>query len=291
MGETFSAQAVNQGGGITDGPTLEQQAAMQGNDAETDRMSPKSGSIQITPQESADFIAEPDKFEGKSREEIIASYQELEKLNSGGGSKPNQTAEEASKQTADQAAGKPDAGIPEAPQAPTASANAGLIEQLTEAYAQHGEISPELRAKFTADTGLPDSLIDSHIAGVQQVETNNMTAAQSIAGGEEAYAEMVEWAAGTLNESEKEAYNSAVYSENPDLAKMAVEGLKARFQRENGVAPNLVAGNRPNYGGVEAFQSEFEWQSARRSEQYAKDPAFRKQVEARLKRSMELGLL
>lgn len=302
MGETFTSSTggIPAGSNISSGPTLAQQEAMAGGkDVEVHATTPGGGGrISITPQESADYIAgndadspEPDKFEGKSREEIIASYQELEKM----GAKPNQTADEASNATAAQAAGKaePDAGIPEptAEGAPQANANQGVIESLTEEYAQSGEISAESREAFTKATGLPDSLIDDHIAGVQRTETDNMAAAQSIAGGEEAYAEMIAWASETLNESEREAYNSAVFSRNPDLAAMAVEGLKARFSRENGVAPNLVAGNRPNYGGVEAFQSEFEWTEARRSPQYAKDPNFRKQVEARLKRSMELGLL
>lgn len=298
MGETFSTNTADtpdapepapQFGKGLQGLTPEQQAQMagQGEDAAPATKIGGTTFAHTTPEEREAAQPEPDKFEGKSREEILAAYRELESKLGG-----NQTAEESSEQNAEQA-GTPkpekDMGIPEAPQA---AENTSILDSLQEAYAQTGEISPELRAEFTKKTGLPDSLIDSHLASVQAVEQANLSAAEQIAGGPEAYAEMVNWASQKLSEQEKMAYNEAVYSDNPAMARMAIEGLKTRFERENGgLQPNLIAGGRPDYAGVQAFQSEYEWQQARRSEQYKVDPAFRAQVEARLKRSMELGLL
>ena len=57
-------------------------------------------------------------------------------------------------------------------------------------------------------------------------------------GGADAYAEMSNWAAENMSEQEKTAYNTAVNSKDIETAKLAVVGLKAKFEKANGSEPN-----------------------------------------------------
>jgi len=61
-------------------------------------------------------------------------------------------------------------------------------------------------------------------------------------GGDEAYTEMAEWAASNMSDGEKKAYNTAVNSKDMDTVKLAVDGLKAKYESANGSEPSLTQG-------------------------------------------------
>jgi hypothetical protein len=63
----------------------------------------------------------------------------------------------------------------------------------------------------------------------------------SVVGSKEAYGELQEWAVANLSDEEIDSFNHAVLeSGNIGLAKLAVEGLQARYLKANGQAPNKV---------------------------------------------------
>ena len=103
-------------------------------------------------------------------------------------------------------------------------------------------------------------------------------------GGQESYAEMVQWAAENLSESEIDAYNTNVESGDMSLANFAVQGLAARYRSEVGSEPTLVQGDAASSSSG-AFQSVAELTSAMRDPRYGKDPAYRSAVAEKLSRS------
>jgi hypothetical protein len=68
------------------------------------------------------------------------------------------------------------------------------------------------------------------------------------------------------------------------VAKLAVEGLKAKYEAANGVRPALVKGGGNSVGG-DAFRSAAEQVAAMRDPRYGKDPAYTRDVEAKSMRS------
>jgi hypothetical protein len=95
---------------------------------------------------------------------------------------------------------------------------------------------------------------------------------------------MVSWAQANMSEAEIDAYNTAVNSTNPDVIKMAVMGLKGRYEATNGAEPALVSGDLGGVTGA-VFESWAQVREAMRDPKYAKDPAYRREVEQKLGRS------
>ncbi|ARO29941.1 phage T7 capsid assembly protein [Rhizobium sp. NXC14] len=150
-------------------------------------------------------------------------------------------------------------------------------------FAEKGALSDESYAKL-AEKGLSKELVDDFIAG-QEAKTQLHRAEVLLAvGGEDAYAQMTEWAALNLTPAEIAAYNDQVDSGNTTAAKMAVQGLKARFVAANGDDPELLNGDT-NGSSSEVYRSTAELTAAMRDPRYKKDPAYRADVQRILSKS------
>ena len=220
----------------------------------------------------------PEKF--KSPEDLAQAYRALEQRLGG------QPAPVATPEVAPVAA--PEVGQPAA--APQAS---DLVQKLTQEWAGSGKVSPESRAEFTRRTGLPDTFIDQQISYLQAQNQRVFEQAEKRLGGAGAVAELTEWAKNRLSPEERAAFNRATYSGDAAMSALALDGLAAKYEMEVGRAPKVMAGRKPqpDAGGIVPFQSHADWQAARRDPKYREDPAYRAQVEDRLRVSMKLGLV
>jgi len=226
----------------------------------------------------------PEKF--KSPADMAAAYTELERRMGAGQPAP----------AAPQAAPAPHtARMPEgaAPAAPGAPAAADLVAKMTQEYAQSGGVTPETRQEFIQRTGLPDSFVDQQIAYMKSREQSTLQMAVQRLGGEGAVRELQEWAATSLSAADRQAFNRAVYSDDPALAQLALDGLAAQYESKVGRAPRIIAGRRPQeqFRGAVPYQSHEEWRTEMKDPRYKADPAFRQRVEERLSASMQLGIL
>jgi hypothetical protein len=154
-------------------------------------------------------------------------------------------------------------------------------------------VSPETRKAFADATGLPDSYIDQHMAHMRATEQRALDAANRRLGGQAAVQELLTWAGKRLSAEEQAAFNQAVVSDNPGLVQLAVDGLAAKYEMEVGRHPRVIAGRKPqdDMGGIQPFQSNAEWSAARKDPRYKTDPAYRQEVEDRMRLGSELGLL
>ena len=158
------------------------------------------------------------------------------------------------------------------------------LQEFSTEFDAKGSLSEESYAKLLAG-GYDKNLVDSYIAGQQARASLHTTQMKATVGGEEAYDKITTWAKATMTPSEIDAYNHSVSSSNVDAAKLALAGLKSRYEAANGREPSLVKGNTGGNVSNDSFASNREITQAMRDPRYKTDSAYRSQVVAKLGRS------
>lgn len=149
-------------------------------------------------------------------------------------------------------------------------------------FAENGELSDESIAQIES-WGIPREMIDGYIEGQQAVMNAQFQKVYNEAGGEEAYKSMLEWAADNLEEGEQDSFNRAVMEGGYDDMMFAVRSLVARYKSSAGTGPRpLIQGSTNPSGASGSFRSLAELTSAMKDPRYAKDPAYRQDVQDRL---------
>ena len=124
---------------------------------------------------------------------------------------------------------------------------------------------------------------DMIVSGHQAVIAKNDAEIVGVVGSKEAYSELQEWALSNLDDSEIESFNMAVLeSGNIGLAKLAVEGLQARYLKVNGQSPDkrIEAGGTAN-DATRPYSNRDEYINEAMSHKYKSDPVYREQVETK----------
>jgi len=146
---------------------------------------------------------------------------------------------------------------------------------LSEEYADNGQLTDKSYQELEA-LGFDKDTVDDYIEF--RTAQHNAPILEA-AGGEEAYGDMVRWAAANLTPAEQDAYDAAITSD-PNVALLALEGLKAKFTAANGSDTNYYEGEESNStGGYESWAQVTE---AMKDPKYKTDPAFRSEVERKL---------
>lgn len=124
---------------------------------------------------------------------------------------------------------------------------------------------------------------DMIVQGHQAAVAKNDAEIVGVVGGKEAYGELQEWALSNLSDSEIESFNMAVIeSGNIGLAKLAVEGLQARYLKVNGSAPSkrIEAGGTAN-DSTRPYSNNMEYINDTMSMEYRQNPEYAAKVEAK----------
>lgn len=162
-----------------------------------------------------------------------------------------------------------------------ALADKGLdINEFNTEFAAKGELGEESYAKL-AKVGFDKATVDSVIAGQVALAEKRDNEGFAVAGGKEEFAKMSSWAAANMTAAEREAFNAAVSSPSVETMKLAVSGLRSRYEAVNGKAPTLVGG-QPSSNSDVGFASTAEMTAAMRDPRYKKDTAYRASVEAKV---------
>jgi hypothetical protein len=168
----------------------------------------------------------------------------------------------------------------------------GLLEKLSEHYAEHQSLTDEHYAQL-AKGGLSKADVDQYIqyavAGAQAQQgaaAAQEAALKESAGGQEAYSQMTAWAAQNLQESEIQAFNKAV-SGDPGVAQFAIEALKAKWESAvgKGNTSGMVSGASQVSQGVRGFESHEEMVDAFNDPRFDRSPEYRREVERRMQKT------
>ena len=183
----------------------------------------------------------------------------------------------------------------ETPEEPKLSTGASLITDAQKEYYDNGnKLSEETMAKFSemSSADLLQAYIEINANNPQQAEeaqAADITEAQisdikKSAGGDQVYANVVNWAKDNLDKSQVNAFDEVVNTGSVAAIKLAVAGLKAQYDNANGVEGRMVTGKAPTNSG-DIYRSQAELVAAMNDPRYDRDPAYRQDVIEKLDRS------
>jgi hypothetical protein len=164
----------------------------------------------------------------------------------------------------------------------------GFLDTLWEEA--QGEYSDETLDKISKMDAV--DIADMHLRYRQQVEESRppeiteqqVTELKGVAGGEEQYGEMLQWAKDTLNPQEIQMFDTVMERGDPLAAFFAVRSLSYRYQDSLGRDGQMITGTAPRGDGSQ-FDSQAEVVEAMSDPRYDRDPAFRQKVMKKLERS------
>ena len=167
---------------------------------------------------------------------------------------------------------------------------------LAEEFQKDGKLSEE-SYKELEENGFSRELVDTYIRGVQSAATEagelakeHVDAIIAEVGGLEKFEAVMKWADGKLSQEEKDAYNKAATGSDPVVARLVVQGLVSRYEREYGHTPTLMKGGKTSMvdgtaSGSEGFPDRSSMIQAMRDPRYGNDPEYTRSVESRVLRS------
>ena len=213
----------------------------------------------------------------KNAEELEKAYMELQtKL----GEQGKEETETASAEESDE---------------PKLSEGASLITNAQQEYYDNdNKLSEETLAKFSEMSS--SELLQAYIElnannpAEPQAETADISEAQiaeikESAGGDKAYANVVNWAKANLDSSQTDAFDEVVNTGSVQAIKLAVAGLKSEYDKANGVEGKMVTGKTAPPQSGDVFRSQAELVEAMSDRRYDNDPAYRQDVIEKLERS------
>ena len=122
--------------------------------------------------------------------------------------------------------------------------------------------------------------IDMLVEGHRAIQEKNNNEIFSLVGGEKSYSELQEWGRNNMSQEDQSAFNEALFSGNMNLAKLAVQGLKAQYTSQNGKEPSrVIEGGGSANEANRPFSSQMEYLKATQTLQYKQDPGYRKSIE------------
>lgn len=216
----------------------------------------------------------PDKYKGKSIEEVIAMHQEAEKK-----------------------IGQPDPATPPATPAdepapePKADDVTGFAKY-TDEYATTGEVS-EASYKELEAKGFPRSDVDAYIEGQKAIGASFTAKVYDLTGGEENYTQLIKWAETEMDTATVTEYNEAIAKGDQVKVLRLIDHMSLKHGQLNRT-PNRIQGESGGEGGgLKPFAHKDEWQRATnpRTTTYGKDPKYTKMIDNRYLLSKRKGTL
>jgi len=205
----------------------------------------------------------PEKF--NSPEDLAKSYTELEKKLS----VPKETPAENEATTDDNPTENKENASPE-------------FGKFSEEYAADGALSDDSFSELE-QMGYPKAMVETYIQGMQSNQEADSNTVMAVAGGEDGYKDLTDWARDNMASNELEVYNQMV-SNGTDNAKMAVEWMMSKRDAAGDTEPNLVSG-KAQAALKDEFRSTAQVVAAMKDPRYGKDTAYTKDVEQKLGRS------
>ena len=229
----------------------------------------------------------PEKFAGKSAEEIAKSYMELEKFKAskeeGGGqeSTEGEVPSEPEKGKADDKETKE----------PTTEEQATYDKYAAE-YDENGSLSEEAYEAL-AKEGYTKEQVDSEIAKREEMKEYQQYKAdkqlnsvlEPLGGGKEKFKAVAEWANSDKTEAEMIAFNKAL-ADSPVVAQQALlRGLYAEYEAAGKAEDTILHTNSPQTTPSKGYKTQEEFFKDIGSEEYKNNAAYRAAVEKKMSKS------
>lgn len=206
--------------------------------------------------------------EGMNEEALEKHYLELQSEFSSGKRKYEDAPKEENKEPVDD--GKPKA------------VSAELWAELSETFNTTGKITSEQYDKLEA-VGIPSEIVDNYIDGLASKAQQTAREIYNIAGGEESFLAMKEWAENNIDATYINSIGKMPY---PQMIQ-AIKGIKAQYDLEHGSTGRRIVGEVGS-SKTGSYRSRDEYLADVKDKRYGKDKLFMKAVEEKLKRSKNI---
>lgn len=170
---------------------------------------------------------------------------------------------------------------PEVKEKPSENISDDLWSELDKTFSETGKITDE-QIKKLEELGIPKSVQENYIKGLEYDRNQFQTKLYDMAGGEEQFNVIKEWAENKYSQEELDKYTSGSYEE----VLIKLEGLKSRYLAENNGQVNvqrLHGSTRVNSDNAYATQQEYALD--RMSKEYKTNPRFKAKVDMKFKNS------
>ena len=168
-----------------------------------------------------------------------------------------------------------------------------VLDRIWEEATTQEEFSPELTEEISkmSSTDLANMYLDYRQAneGAEPEVNRDFSEAdikelKGVVGGEENYANMIDWAQKSLNEQEVKMFDAVMQKGDPLAAFFAVRSLAYAYNDAVGYDGNMVQGKAPRQSN-DQFRSQQEVVKAMADPRYEDDPAYRRDIMEKLERS------
>lgn len=178
------------------------------------------------------------------------------------------------------------------PKEDTQQAGSFNVKKFEAEYATTGKLSEESYNEL-AKLGFSKRDVDIYVNGQKEIARNFTNTLYEKVGGEQAYAELVQWSASNLDKATIERYNEAVSSNDRDAILSLVEF--AKFKKEGAsptnTKPNRISGDSSDVPAFAPFKDKTEWQRATANKNYGKDVKYTNMVDNRYLVARRQGLI
>ena len=231
----------------------------------------------VLPSDQEEFVV-PEKFQGKSPEEIVKAYMELEKKL--GQATPAEESEEKGGDSKISQEGE----TREAPEE-EGKVTDDEIRQYAEEFLKAGQLSEE-SLNTLKDKGISEETIQEYAEFIeykQQKVINQIL--EPLGGGVEKFNEVAAWAKDNKSEAEIQAFNEALAKAPLEAQRILIKGLYAEYDSATDAIEETLHTNTPQKSTKGVYQTQEEFFKDIDSEEYKHNPAFRAAVEAKMARS------
>lgn len=261
---------------------LEQQALDRYNQSQQDIIEQTSGQTNDLPDgynpdgTPIDDANKQEPILGKfnSQDDLIKAYQELEKKLGANDVKPV------------------DAPTDDKPTEVTNDEGVKVdVSKFNQEYLETGNLSED-SYKQLDKLGFSKDDVDRYIAGQNALVETYKNKIYSVAGGEENYVQLVDWAAANLEASVINDYNEAVGTGNIARATQLLEYMQLKAGTTVSKQPNRITPASVNEsGGLKAFNDKGEWQKATANPLYGRDVKYTNLIDKRYLASKRDGTI
>lgn len=165
------------------------------------------------------------------------------------------------------------------------------VKKFEAEYATTGKLSEESYSELSK-LGFSKRDVDIYVNGQKEIARNFTNTLYEKVGGEQAYAELVQWSASNLDKATIERYNEAVNNNDRDAILSLVE--YARFKKDGtatNTKPNRISGDSSDVPAFAPFRDKTEWQRATSNKNYGKDIKYTNMVDNRYLVARRQGLI
>ena len=159
-----------------------------------------------------------------------------------------------------------------------------------EYYSNEGQLSEETMEKFGEMSSR--DLVEAYMAiqensdpsdSYPDISDSDLSTVYNSVGGEKEYNNLTSWAAENMDDRALDAFNSVIDQGNPVAIQLAVAGMKAEYDNQEGYEGRMLTGKAAK--ASDGFRSQAELVQAMKDPRYATDPAYQQDVYDKLERS------